>query len=245
MTAALAEPIRHEPTSERQRWLTRPLWRRFTPLQLVVLALAAVPPALIAGATGAHLLGFLTQEALIDTALAAGEEPGMLTFAAMFLASPVQWLTGRSQIRVRKFLGIVFFLLALSNGAMFVLESGIAQTLSEPFLVAGTFALALAAPLFATSSRWSQRTLGMRRWRVLHKLTYVVATALVGHIVLMGEFGFGSAFIIFGFIVTVTLSGRAGPPVSWVVSGNPCDHGWVPSVPMNCPKLSMKAYSVS
>ena len=44
-------------------------------------------------------------------ALGVGENPGMITFGAMFLCSPVQWLTGRSQVRVRKYLGTVLITL--------------------------------------------------------------------------------------------------------------------------------------
>lgn len=180
--------------------LRTPLWNRFTLLQLVVMALAAIPPMIIGGAVSATLLGLMTEEALISLALEAGENPGTLTFAAMFLASPVQWLTGRSQIRVRKYLGIVFFLLAFSNFAMFVLEQGLAASFGAPFLVAGLVALVVATPLFLTSSRWSQRMIGMRRWRLLHKLTYVVGAALLGHLVLLGEIDVGAILIGLGFV---------------------------------------------
>ena len=126
-----------------------------------------------------------------------------MSFGAMFLASPVQWWTGRSQVRVRKYLGIVFFLLALSNGLMFAIESGVGAALSAPFLVAGTIALALAAPLFVTSNRWSQRTLGMRRWRLLHKATYVIAAALMVHVLLIGDVGPGFVLIALGFAARI------------------------------------------
>jgi DMSO/TMAO reductase YedYZ heme-binding membrane subunit len=137
---------------------------------------------------------------MIQLALAAGENPGMITFGAMFAASPVQWLTGRSQVRVRKYLGIMFFLLALSNAAMFVIETGVIAALSSPFLIAGTIAFALATPLFLTSSRRSQRALGMKRWRTLHKLTYVIAAALLVHVILIGDIGPGAVLITLGFI---------------------------------------------
>lgn len=189
------------PTSRTFRaWLRRPLWNRFTPFQLIVMMLAAVAPMVIAGAMAAALLGAISVEAMTGLVLAAGENPGMVTFGAMFLASPIQWFTGRSQVRVRKYLGIVFFLLASSNGAMFVIESGIGAVLGQPFLIAGTIALALAVPLFLTSSRWSQRTMGMKKWRLLHKLTYVVAAGLLAHVILMGEIGPGAVMIAAGFI---------------------------------------------
>ena len=182
------------PSPNRQRW------RRFTPWQLLVMAICTIPIGIIAGALAATFAGIITTEEMTELALAAGENPGMIVFGSMFLATPIQWATGRTQIRVRKYLGIVFYLLALNNGAMFLVESGTPSILSEPFLVAGTVALALATPLFATSSRWSQRQLGMSRWRLLHKLTYVIALALLSHVILIGDLGLGSALITSGFV---------------------------------------------
>lgn len=167
------------------------------------MALASIAPIVIAAAIGAAAVGAISIEAMLDVALAAGENPGMITFGAMFLASPVQWLTGRSQVRVRKYLGIVFYLLALSNGAMFVVERSAAAMLSEPLLVAGSAALALAAPLFLTSSRFAQRTIGMKNWRLLHRLTYVVAAALLAHVILVGDLGLGSVLITLGFVARI------------------------------------------
>lgn len=207
MTAILDRPQPTHPprtTSPKQAsWFKRPRWNRFTPLQLIVLMLATIAPLIIAGAISAALLGAISMEAMISLALAAGENPGMITFGAMFLASPVQWFTGRSQIRVRKYLGIVFFLLALSNGAMFVLESGIAATLSAPLLIAGTIAVTLATPLFLTSSRWSQRSIGMKNWRRLHKLTYPLAVGLLAHVILVGDIGPGAVMIALGLIARI------------------------------------------
>lgn len=219
MTAVLEKPhpTASVPVTHRREprpWRLRRIWNGFRPLQLVVLLLATVAPLLIGGAIVGALVGALSTEALIEFALAAGENPGMITFGAMFVASPIQWYTGRSQVRVRKYLGIMFFLLALSNGAMFVLESGIVAALSAPFLVAGTIALGLAVPLFLTSNRLSQRAMGMNRWRLLHKLTYVVAAALLVHVILIGDIGPGAILISLGFIgripaVRRRLAGRA------------------------------------
>jgi len=205
--AKLAAPTRMASASpdspERPRRFGRAVWNRFSLTQLIVLGLGTVAPLVIGATLSARLLGLISTETMIDVALAAGEEPGMFTFAAMFLASPVQWLTGHTQVRVRKYLGIVFFLLGLSNGAMFAIEEGIGGALSEPFLIAGTGALTLSAPLFLTSSRWSQRVMGMRAWRLLHKATYGVAVALVAHVLLIPEFGVAETLIALGLIFRI------------------------------------------
>lgn len=184
-------------------FLRRPLWNRFTPLQTLVVALASIPPALVALAIVSRVLGVTSEAQMMDLALGAGENPGTIIFGAMFLASPVQWLTGRSQVRVRKFLGIVFYLLALSNGAMFAIERGLTEAFSAPFLAAGSAALAIGLPLFLTSSTWAQRTMGMRRWRLLHKATYAVAAAVLAHVVLLGEIDLGAALITAGFVLRI------------------------------------------
>ena len=180
-------------------------------MQCVILVLASIAPVTIAAAVAARLAGLVSTDAMVETALAAGEEPGMLTFAAMFLASPVQWLTGRTQVRVRKFLGIVFFLLALSNGAMFAVDEGVTSSFSEPFLIAGSLALLLATPLFLTSSRWSQRRLGLRRWQLLHKATYVIGALLIVHVAMIPgelELGLTAGMIALGFAARLPLIQR-------------------------------------
>ncbi len=210
MTATLDRPTTEPAPSRRgflravRTWLRQPRWRRFTAAQLAVLGAATVAPVMIVGLLVAGTTGLMSIEAMIELALAAGEEPGMFVFAAMFLASPVQWLTGRTQVRVRKYLGIVFFLLALSNGAMFVIETGVGAAFSAPFLVAGSLALLLSVPLFLTSSRWSQRALGLRRWRLLHKATYVIAVALLVHVVLIDGPGIAGIVILAGFLARVS-----------------------------------------
>lgn len=167
------------------------------------MGLAAIAPMIILGAVVLRVTGFISTEQMTELALIAGEDPGMITFGAMFLASPVQWRNGRSQIRVRKYLGIVFFLLAVNNLAMFLIETGNRSVFAEPFLIAGTVAVALAAPLFLTSSRFAQRVLGMRKWRLLHKATYVVAAALLLHVTLVPEGGPGTIMIALGFIARI------------------------------------------
>lgn len=191
-----------------------PSRRRSSWLQLAVGGLALVAPAVIVVAVLARLTGQITTGEMVELALGAGENPGTFTFAAMFLASPIQWLTGRSQVRIRKFLGIVFYGLAVNNFVMFIIERGqetvpqeqdglLAEIARSPFLLAGSVALLLATPLFLTSTRWSQRTLGMRRWRLLHRLTYVVAIALVLHVLLIPDIGPDTALLAMGFTARI------------------------------------------
>ena len=89
------------PPPPKDRRLRRPVWNRFTALQLLVMALATIAPLVIVGTVSAAMVGLISLETMLSVALAAAENPGMIVFGAMFLASPIQWLTGRSQVRVR------------------------------------------------------------------------------------------------------------------------------------------------
>lgn len=86
---------------------------------------------------------------------------------------------------------------------MFVLDEGIGRSFSQPLLVAGSLAVLTALPLFLTSTRRAQRSLGMRRWRLLHRLTYVVAAALVAHVILVGDIGLGAVLIGLGAVARI------------------------------------------
>jgi len=174
-------------------------WRGFTVRQLAVLALALVAPTVIVTVVVLNAIGALTFDQMHDVALGAGENPGMITFGAMFLCSPIQRWTGRSQVRVRKTLGIIFYFLAVSNGVMFALDEGLGSTFSEPLLVAGSIAVLLGLPLFLTSNRRAQRLLGRRRWLSLHRLTYPLAGTLLLHTALVGDVGAGELLIAAGF----------------------------------------------
>lgn len=179
-------------------------------LQRLVVAAAALPLIGIALTTIAGALGFIRTREMLDTALALGEEPGMFVFAAMLWCSPVQWLVKRTQVPVRKMLGILFSGYAASNFTMFVIDEGLEDTLSAPFLIAGTAATVASIPLLITSGRWAQRKMGMKNWRSLHKLTYAIAVALVLHVVLIGEIGISGALIVAALITRI-------PPVAQAI----------------------------
>ena len=57
----------------------------------------------------------------------------------------------------------------------------------RPFITAGFTAWLLMVPLALTSTAWSIRKLGGKRWQMLHRLIYVSALAGVIHLLLAGE----------------------------------------------------------
>lgn len=175
--------------------------------QRAVVSAAALPLVGIVLTTIAGAIGIVAVNDMINISLALGEDPGMVVFAAMLLCSPVQWLVNRTQVPVRKWLGIMFAGYAFSNFAMFVIEEGLVASVSEPFLIAATVAMLASIPLLATSGRWAQRKMGIKNWRRLHKLTYVIALALVLHVALIGELGLTGMFVLAALLTRV-------PPVA-------------------------------
>lgn len=173
----------------------RPQGRSLTPIQRLVVAAAALPLLGIAAIAAAGALGLIRTGVMVDLSLALGEDPGMVVFAAMLCCSPVQWYLKQTQVSVRKWLGILFSGYAAANFVMFVVDRGVAASVSAPFLVAGVVAAAATVPLLLTSGRWAQRAMGIRNWRMLHKLTYLIAVALVAHVALIGEIGLTGALV--------------------------------------------------
>lgn len=185
----------------------RPTRRPLSNVQRLIVTGAALPLVGIVLTLVAATAGLVSPNAMVDIALTLGEEPGMFVFGAMLWCSPVQWALGRTQIRVRKILGILFAGYAVANFLMFVIEEGLADSLSAPFLIAGSLATLASIPLLLTSGQWAQRKMGMKKWRTLHKLTYLIAFALVLHVALIGEIG------ISGILVLAALAARI-PPVA-------------------------------
>ena len=183
--------------------------RSLSILQRIVVAAAALPLLGIVVMSVAGAAGLIPIDQMVEISLGLGEEPGMAVFAAMLWCSPIQWLVKRTQVPVRKILGILFSGYAVSNFAMFVVERGLAASLSAPFLVAGLVAMVAAIPLLLTSGRWAQRTMGMRNWRALHKLTYLIALALVLHLALIGEPSIGVLLIVAALVVRIPVIANA------------------------------------
>lgn len=177
--------------------------RSLSVAQRIVVAAAALPLVGIVATTFAGAVGLISVDLMIEISLVLGEEPGMAVFAAMLWCSPIQRLVNRTQLAVRKMLGILFSGYAVSNLVMFGIERGFGNALSRPFLIAGTVAVGAAIPLLLTSGRWAQRKMGMRSWRNLHKLTYLIAVALVLHLALAGEFSFFALLILVAFVVRI------------------------------------------
>lgn len=93
------------------------------------------------------------------------------------------WLT-----RLRRMLGLYCFFYATLHFLAFVgfdhsfaVDEIARDVLKRPFVTAGFTAFALLIPLAATSTNWSVRQLGGRRWQELHRSIYPIAIIACVH----------------------------------------------------------------
>ncbi len=113
-----------------------------------------------------------------------------LTFLLITLAiTPLRKLPRQNWlIHYRRMLGLFAFFYGSLHLATWVwLDKGfdvhemLADVLKRRFITAGMTGLLLMLPLALTSTRWSIRKLGGKRWQALHRLIYFSAAAGVIH----------------------------------------------------------------
>ena len=94
---------------------------------------------------------------------------------------------------LRKELGILMGTLAFVHGAAYIGSYPtmigesyfwLDDTTILSYLAFGFFALLLTVPLTLTSSNWAMRKLG-KRWKVLHRMVYLIIIFAVVHVVLL------------------------------------------------------------
>ena len=128
-----------------------------------------------------------------------------LRFLCLTLAiTPLRWLTGwHSLMKFRRMMGLFTFFYGILHTVAYVVVdcaagvdvsiralpfaattrtlSAIGADLLRPFFAIGVVALALMAPLAATSTVGMIRRLGGHRWQALHRLVYPAAVASILH----------------------------------------------------------------
>jgi ferredoxin-NADP reductase/DMSO/TMAO reductase YedYZ heme-binding membrane subunit len=105
------------------------------------------------------------------------------------LVTPLRRLTGWSQlIAVRRSLGLFGFYYALAHFSIFFaldraasLESTVTEIVERVYLWFGFGALLLMVPLAVTSTDGMVSRLGAKKWKLLHRLAYVVVLGAVVH----------------------------------------------------------------
>jgi methionine sulfoxide reductase heme-binding subunit len=163
-------------------------------------------------------LGANPQEALIR---ATGD--WTLRFLCIVLVvTPLRTLTKTPQLaRFRRMLGlfvyfyVVIHLLSYSWFDMGFDVTDIAKDIyKRPFILVGFAAFVLLTPLALTSFNRAIKTLGAKRWQLLHKLVYVIAGLGILHFFWMraGKNNFNEVFV-YAAILAVLLGWRV---VQWL-----------------------------
>lgn len=178
---------------------------------LAVLLLA--PAAYLLWAAAHDGLGANPAEALI-------RQSGEMTLRCLLLTlavTPVREITGLSALaRLRRLLGLLTFtwaglhLLSYAWLDMGLELDGIVRDLSKrPFILVGSMAFVLMAPLAATSFNSAIKALGAANWKRLHQAVYAVGILSIVHFLWMrsAKNVLGAVFV-YGAILALLLGWR-------------------------------------
>lgn len=180
-------------------------------------SLCALPLLWLATLTALHALGadpvaFLTRE--------TGLISLRLLMAALLVSPFYRWTHWTFVPPLRRVFGLGAFYYGCLHLAVYLtlnqhLNAGfVLRDLHRPYIIAGDVSLLLALPLALTSTDRMMRALG-RRWKVLHRLVYLVAIAAVLHYALLLKIdfrpglGYGLALgLLLGWRLFDALAGR-------------------------------------
>ncbi|MDB4983673.1 MAG: Oxidoreductase FAD-binding domain protein [Myxococcales bacterium] len=174
------------PTSEAALALpARPGKRDLRFAKAVVFVNALVPGFVLAWDAAHHLIGANGVNFALHTT-------GLLAFIFLLLSllvTPLRLVTGWAVlISFRRTLGLYAFFYACVHFLIFYaldrggsLTSTVHEVLVRKYLVVGTSGLLLMVPLAVTSTNAMVMRLGAKRWKRLHRLSYLVGVAAAVH----------------------------------------------------------------
>ncbi len=165
----------------------QPSSRQIAAAKAAVFALALVPFGWLA--TGAL---FLPDWLTANPGEFIDRETGRWTLRLLLITlamTPLRLLTGWSWLlRFRRMLGLFAFFYGVMHLSsymtfrrVFDVDEIVRDITERPFMTVGFAALLLMIPLAVTSTNAMVRRLGARRWRLLHRLVYVIAPLGVLH----------------------------------------------------------------
>ncbi len=172
-TAGLAAPA---PKSKPYRWL-KPL-----ALAAGLTPLAVITTRFFLGALGANPIVLALNQMGLWT---------LILLLACLTCTPLKILFDWNwPPRIRRVLGLLTFFYGFVHFGIYVgLDQGLAwdeiwkDLVKRKFMTVGFLALVLMAPLAITSTNKMIKRMGFRRWKRLHRLTYVAAAAAIVHFV--------------------------------------------------------------
>ena len=152
--------------------LARLLWRFFgahpTDMNTWGAGLGANPIEFITHSTGDWTLIFLLVTLAITPVRKLARQPWLIRYRRMLGLFAF-------------FYGTLHFLTYIWLDKFFALHEMLADVAKRKFITAGFTGFVLMIPLALTSTTWSIRKLGGKRWQALHRLIYVSAIAGVIH----------------------------------------------------------------
>jgi sulfoxide reductase heme-binding subunit YedZ len=149
-----------------------------------------------------------------------------LTFLLITLSvTPLRKLTRQYWlIALRRMLGLFAFFYGTLHLMTYVwldkffdLHEMLADIGKRKFITAGMTAFALMIPLALTSTKWSIRKLGGKRWQALHRVIYFSAAAGVIHYVWLVKADLKKP-LEYGFVLTLLMLYRL---IAWIASRSP------------------------
>lgn len=179
----------------------------------LVFVLACLPAAWLFWAALADQLGANPAEALIRSL----GDWSLRFLVLVLLVTPLRQLTGWAALaRFRRMLGLfVFFYVTLHLLAYTWFDMGfdfaavVVDVIDRPFILVGMTAFVLLLAMAVTSSNRAVRTIGAKRWQLLHRSVYGVAALAVLHFFWMrsGKNDFNEVFV-YAAIFTLLLGWR-------------------------------------
>jgi methionine sulfoxide reductase heme-binding subunit len=131
----------------------------------------------------------------------------------VLLVTPLRVISSTPQLaRFRRMLGLfVYFYVALHllSYSWFDMSFDVGDIVNDiikrPFILVGFSAFLLLTPLAATSFNRAIKTLGAKRWQLLHKLVYVIAGLGILHFFWMraGKNDFNEVFVYAAILATL------------------------------------------
>ena len=132
----------------------------------------------------------------IERLLHVSGEIAIWTLGAVLSLTPLRVLFPRSAIvnalnRHRRYIGVSACMYGLVHFLCHVFYQGdwedLLQSFTKPFTWFGLAGLSILVLLALTSNDWSVHKLGGKRWKLLHRLSYIAAIVLIYHQSIAGK----------------------------------------------------------
>ncbi len=125
------------------------------------------------------------------------------------LITPLRWLTGWNElVKFRRLLGLYVFFYATSHMLLYLgldqffdISEIIKDIIKRPFITIGFFSFIALIPLAITSNNAMLKRMGGRRWKQLHRLTYVIAIASSVHFYMLVKLDKVEPLIYMGLLI--------------------------------------------